>query len=135
MEVIVSYQVNSHIVDGSIAAAGINRSRSAVVVLVLLPYYYLPILISFDDTTIDSWTNCISVRIEPLLVSFARHSIFLSHAGRIRVVGDSHSISSVVLHFVAAGTCASLTILSSGENLCHLQKKTSCQPLTCQPPS
>ena len=41
MEVIVSYQVNSHIVDGSISAAGINRTRSAVVVLVLLPYYHL----------------------------------------------------------------------------------------------
>ena len=38
------------------------------------------------------------------LVSFARHSVFLSHAGRIRVVGYSHSVSSVVLHFAAART-------------------------------
>ena len=33
-----------------------------------------------------------------LLVSFAGHSVFLSHAGGKWVVGDSHSVGSVVLH-------------------------------------
>ena len=39
-----------------------------------------------------------------LLVSFAGHSILLSHARGVRVMGYSHSVGSVVLHIALVPT-------------------------------
>merc|ERR1719220_1619490 len=99
--------VTKNRINGSITATSVDRSRPAVVVLVLLPYHHLPILVSLHNPSIYSWTHCVLVRVKTFLVSLAGHSILLRHARCKRVVGDSHSVSPVVLHLAdCALTCS-----------------------------
>lgn len=54
--------------------------------LVLFPNLYLTLMITFDNTTIDTRPYRVSIRVEPFIVGRTRFAVLFDHVGGIWVV-------------------------------------------------